>query len=198
MERREMLSKAVLREIDREVETVLAQGRAKAEELLEDARLRLQERERQSMQGWAREMERRRTRALARAEMDGRNALLRQREEALEDVIECACARLRAMTASEPERFGELLWTLFTGGRELLAEAQFRVVVGEGAGGVVARMKEAGALEVGQETGWHGLRVESVNGSVRCDYSLTVIMERFRTERAAEIEAILFEAEGEV
>lgn len=190
-----ILSKELLLEIDHEAKSILARAREKADELMQDAQSLLQKRNREAQKVLAREMARRRARALSLAGMEERNALLSLRQEETDGVVKAAQQRLIEISAAEPERFAELLWTFFSAGRDLLGESPLRVRIGVGGERVSARIEQAGGEEVGLEKDWHGLIVESIDGRVRCDYTLAVVMARCRAERGAEIEEILFEAE---
>ncbi len=197
MAREPALKKELQREIEAEAEQILAGARSKEEALVGDARIEGQARLEAARDQLGRELARRRSRALSRARLEVRNALLNLRYGELDEAFAEARRKLKAMTASEPDRFGELLWSLFAVGRTLLPAGPLRVRLGEGGDRVVRRIREQEGVTLRQEKGWHGLIIESKDGRVRCDYSLDFLLGRCRDELLAEIEEILFEAERE-
>jgi vacuolar-type H+-ATPase subunit E/Vma4 len=181
------------REIDREVEAILARARREGETLLADARLRREKLLSESRARLEQDLAARRRRAFSRAEMEGRNALLRLRRELVDRALAEAHRQAEAMAGERPERYAELLRSLLGAARRLLPPGPLRVRLGDGEGMLPARLQAEGAVEVSIEEGWLGLVAESADGTLRCDCSLETLLARLRSEREAEIEALLFE-----
>lgn len=193
-----VLKNALSREIDQETETVLDRARQERERILEDARREADRRRRKARELLDRDLRIRRRRALARAQMEGRNALLDRKKREVNEVFEQARRRLLAMEKEEPERFGELLWNYFDLGRAQLPDEPLRVRLGPQSDVMEDRLRHREKVEVLLEDGLHGMILETADGRVRCDCRLETLLARLQEDREAEIEGILFgEEHGE-
>lgn len=188
-----MLREELNRAIDREVEEVLERARRQADSLLADARLQQQKRLEQAGERLQKELSDRRRRALSQAELEGRNTLLRLRRELVDQVMEAARERYRQLIRERPERLGELLWTFYLLGRRQLPEGPVRVRIGREGEAIRDRLAGEKNIEVALDEHLHGLVMENAAGTIRCDFSLDLLLQRLRGEREADIENLLFE-----
>jgi len=187
-----LLREELDREIDREVEEVLARARRQAETLLGDARLEQKLRLAQAGERLRQELADRRRRALSRAELEGRNSLLKLKRELVDQVLTAVRERHLSLARDRPERLGELFWTYYLDGLRLLPEGPVRVRVGKEGASVSERVEREENVEVVKEDRMHGLVMENAAGTICCDYSLDAMLHRLRAEREADIEALLF------
>lgn len=181
------------REIDREVEEVLARARRQAEALLSDARLQQKQRLEQAGERLRQDLADRRRRALSRAELEGRNRLLQLRRELIDRLMAAARERYLGLARERPERLAELFWSYYLDGRRQLPEGTLRVRIGREGESVRDRLAKEKGVEVVADERLHGLLMENAAGSIRCDYSLDAMLQRLRAEREADIESLLFE-----
>jgi V/A-type H+-transporting ATPase subunit E len=187
-----LLREELDREIDREVEEVLARARRKAESLLADARLEQERRLAQAGERLRQELADRRRRALSRADLEGRNSLLQLKRELVDQVLAAVRERYLGLARERPERLGELFWTYYLDGRRLLPEGPVRVRVGREGESVRDRLAGEENVEVAADERLHGLVMENLAGTICCDYSLDAMLQQLRAEREADIEALLF------
>jgi V/A-type H+-transporting ATPase subunit E len=192
------LTEELARDIEREREQILARAQQEGEAMLAEARTeggRLTAAAREKL---SRELAAVRSRTLARAKVEGRNALLEIRREAIDRVMTEVRQRLLEMEAKDPGGYGDLLWSLYTGGRGALPEGSLRVRLGAGGQAIRNRLaEEAGVAEVTEASGLHGVVLESGDGRVRCDLSLDALLTRVRSEYEAELASLLFEGGDE-
>jgi vacuolar-type H+-ATPase subunit E/Vma4 len=182
----------LLAEIEQEVEQVLAAGRRDAEALLADARRRREAMEREALRRLEEELAATRRRSLARAELEGRNALLRLKRAAVDGVFAAASKELARMATAEPERYLDLLEAIFRTCRRLLPAGPVRVRIGSGLQGLCARLGCSGDVEAVADADLQGIVLETADGRLHCDGSIEGLLKSLRQEREAEIEGRLF------
>jgi vacuolar-type H+-ATPase subunit E/Vma4 len=187
-----LLREELDREINREVEEVLARARRQAESLLADARLEQEQRLSQAGERLRQDLADRRRRALSRADLEGRNSLLQLKRELVDQVLAAVRERYLGLARERPERLGEHFWTYYLDGRRLLPEGPVRVRVGREGESVRDRLAREENVEVVNDERLHGLVMENSAGTICCDYSLDAMLQRLRAEREADIEALLF------
>jgi len=188
-----LLREELDREINREVEEVLARARRQAESLQADARLEQEQRLTQAGERLRKELADRRRRALSRAELEGRNSLLQLRRDLVDQVMVAVRERYLILARERPERLAELFWSYYLDGRRQLPEGPLRVWVGREGEAVRDRLSREKNVEVVTDERLHGLVMQNAAGTIRCDYSLDAMLQRLRAEREADIEALLFE-----
>jgi len=182
----------LLQEIEAEVEQILATARNDAEALLADARRRRAGIESEALRRLEDELAVSRRRAAARAELAGRNALLRLKREATDRVFAEARKELVRMSSEEPDRYLELLAAIFRSCRRLLPPGPLRVRVGLGQEGLCERLGCADEVEMVVDSDLRGMVLETVDGRLHCDGSIEGLLRSLRQEREAEIEGLLF------
>lgn len=185
------LKDELLREIDAEVEQTLARAREDAEAIITEARRRRETREREGLGRLEDELNVSRRRALARAELDGRNALLRLKREETERAFAAAKEHLARMEADDPDRYLALLESIFRSCRRLLPPGPVRVRIGRGKEALRERLAREEGVEAVSDPDLRGIILESVDGRLHCDGSLEGLLSSLRQEKAAEIEGIL-------
>jgi vacuolar-type H+-ATPase subunit E/Vma4 len=183
------------REIDQEVEEVLARARRKGESLLAETVRQNEAAARTAAEELAQELAAQRRRALQKAEMAGRNSQLRIRREEIEGTLALVRERLLSIEKEQADRFGELLARLFAEARDLLPPGAVRVRTGSAALG--ERLAGEQGVAVALEPDLHGLVLESGDGRVRCDLSVEALLEALGAEREAELAALLFRDDDE-
>lgn len=183
----------LLAEIDQEVEQILTAARHDGEALLADARRRREAMGRDALGRLEEELAVTRRRTLARAELEGRNALLRLKREAIDRVFAEVRKALARMATEEPARYLDLLEAIFRSCRRLLPPGPVRVRIGPGQQGLCERL---GCAHEGIETvaapDLRGMILETADGRLHCDGSIEGLLKSLRQEREAEIEGLLF------
>jgi vacuolar-type H+-ATPase subunit E/Vma4 len=182
----------LLQEIEEEVEQVLTTARSDAEALLADARRRREVMEADALRRLEDELVVTRRRAVARAELAGRNALLRLKREAIDRVFAEARKELARMSTEDPDRYLDLLAAIFRSCRRLLPPGRVRVRVGLGQEGLCERLGCTDEVETVVDPDLHGMVLETEDGRLHCDGSLEGLLRSLRQEREAEIEGLLF------
>jgi vacuolar-type H+-ATPase subunit E/Vma4 len=190
--RESLLKEELLREIEGEVEEILARARRSADEALADARRRRENRERLGREQLEEELAVRRRRALARAELEGRHALLRLRREETDRAFQLAREWLAQMEEEDPDRYVELLVRVFRSCRRLLPPGPVGVRIGPPNEALRERLAREEGVDAEIDPDLHGVILESADRRLHCDGSLKGLLARLRQERAAEIEEILF------
>jgi vacuolar-type H+-ATPase subunit E/Vma4 len=186
------LKDELLREIDAEIEQTLARAREDAEAIVAEARRRRETAEREGLRRLEDELGVARRRALARAELDGRNALLRMKREETDRAFAAAREKLTRMEADDPDRYVALLERIFRSCRRLLPSGPVRVRIGRGKEALRERLAREEGVEAVSDPDLRGVILESADGHLHCDGSLEGLLGSLRQERAAEIEGILF------
>jgi len=186
------LKDELLREIDEEVEQSLARGRQDAEAIISEARRRRENREKEGLRRLEDELNASRRRAMARSELEGRNALLRLKRKETDRAFDVARERLARMESDDPDRYTALLERIFRSCRRMLPPGPFRARIGRGKETLRERLAGEEGVEVVFDPDLSGVVLESVDGRLHCDGSLEGLLGSLQQERAAEIEAILF------
>ncbi len=187
------LKEALLREIDAEVEKTLSDAWRDAEALVAEARRRSEAAERDTLRRLDEELELTRRRALARADLEGRNDLLRLKREETDRAFVAVRTELARMEAEEPERYLALLEAIFRTCRRLLPPGPVRLRAGRGKEALCDRLGCENGIEAVFDPGLRGMVLETADGRLHCDGSVESLLKSLRQEREAEIEAILFE-----
>lgn len=183
----------LLDEIDLEVEQILTDARRDADALLADARRRRDAMEREALRRLEDELAVSRRRALARAELEGRYALLRLKREAIDRLFADARKELARMATEEPGRYLDLLEAIFRSCRRLLPPGPVRVRIGPGQEGLCERLDcKNEDIETVADPDLRGMILETADGRLHCDGSIEGLLKSLRQEREAEIEGLLF------
>ena len=192
MTRENDLHKELWSEFETEARQIKARARQKGQRFLEDNLHTLREREQQAREDVERDLNLQRSRSLSRAQLEGRNTLLRTKQEAVDKVIEGAREELRKMSSENPERYCELLMTFFSAGRKLLPGESVRVRIGPDAETCKKRLEEQKKTQVDVDPDLSGIVLESPEGRLRCDFTWDHLLQRLRRDREADIAALLF------
>ena len=190
------LKDELLSEIDAEVEQTLARARQDAEAVVTEARRRRESREREGLSRLEDELNVSRRRALARAELDGRNALLRLKREETDRAFAAAREDLVQMESADPDRYTDLLERIFRSCRRMLPPGPVRARIGRGKEALRERLAGEEGVEAVSDPDLNGVILESADGRLHCDGSIEGLLGSLRRDRAAEIEGILFGDEG--
>jgi vacuolar-type H+-ATPase subunit E/Vma4 len=195
MSSKNTLKEEVLREFAAEAEQILAEAKENADLVLADARAEQDRMRRRAENEVEREVASRRTRELSRVRIEQRNRTLNTEKEIIDALFGKACRQLIGMAEDDPSRYGELLWTFFSNSRKLLPKGKIRVILGDGGDAFEKRADAGKEIEIRNESGFHGLILETMDGRIRCDYRLESILRSLRKAREAEVREILFETE---
>jgi vacuolar-type H+-ATPase subunit E/Vma4 len=198
MTRKYALTDELTRDVDREIEEILARAQTEGEAIIAAAQAESERLRAKTAADLDRRLASERSRALAMAKVEGRNRLLETRKREIDAVLEEVRRRLLAMEKEQPERFDELMYGLFAGGRGLLPPGKIRVTAGAGRKNLQKRLAgESEVVEIVEREDLHGIIMESANGRVRCDLSLDALLFRLRADREAELAVFLFEGKDE-
>lgn len=179
-------------EFETEARQIKARARQKGQRFLEDNLHTLREREQQVREDVERDLKLQRSRSLSRAQLEGRNTLLRTKQEAIDNVMEGVRDGLQTMSSENPDRYCELLMTFFSAGRKLLPGESVRVRIGPDAESCKKRLEEQKKTQVEVDPDLSGMVLESQEGRLRCDFTWDHLLQRLRRDREAEIAALLF------
>lgn len=191
--RKSSLQDELLKEFDSEAEQIRERGAQQAEAILDDARAEREARLREGREEIEREIAARRTRALSKARLERRNAILQAEQDLVDGIFENALKRFVEMADNDPSRYAELLETFFAAGRKLLPGRKIRLLPGAGAETFLRRVGDKKEIEVEEAADFYGMILETLDSRVRCDYRLESIMRSMKASRQAEIREILFE-----
>jgi vacuolar-type H+-ATPase subunit E/Vma4 len=186
------LKDELLSEIDEEIEQTLARARQDAEAIITEARRRRESREREGLSRLEDELNVSRRRALARAELDGRNALLRLKREETDRAFASAREDLARMESGDTDRYTILLERIFRSCRRMLPPGPVRARIGRGKEALRDRLAREEGVEAISDPDLRGVILESADGRLHCDGSIEGLLGSLRRDKAAEIEGILF------
>lgn len=186
------LRKELQEEIEAEVEAIRRRAEEQGEALLEDAEKSARRREEGAGRDLAEECDLRLRRALARKELEQRNALLRWKRREIDRVFEQASQELIELRDSNPKSYDELMGQVLDHCRRLLPDVPLRVRIGSGLEKLRARASEKEEITVEEDDDLFGVVVEADQGHVHCDMSVPGMLRRLRQEREADLAELLF------